>query len=128
MPSWLIAVLLGLPSVIQMLSGGNDQTATQETTATTTPSGYQSPTLGLMDLLMQGTLGKNLGMYGGAGMPGGQSIAPSYLQDFLSLIGSNYYDLQKKYQAEENKKEKPGTREFVTRSGLGRSYGNFAGR
>jgi len=95
-----------IPSLIQMLfGGGNDETQQQQTTGTQTgttsttalPSGYQSPTLGLNDLLMQAALGKNLSIFGGAGLPKGQTIAPDFLNDFLSLIGSSYTDLQKKY-------------------------------
>jgi len=94
-----------IPSLIQMLfGGGNDETQQQQTTGTQTgttsttalPSGYQSPTLGLNDLLMQAALGKNLSIFGGAGLPKGQTIAPDFLNDFLSLIGSSYTDLQKK--------------------------------
>uniref|UniRef100_A0A6M3IYJ2 Uncharacterized protein n=1 Tax=viral metagenome TaxID=1070528 RepID=A0A6M3IYJ2_9ZZZZ len=127
MPTWLIALLMGAPMIIDLLKGGSDQ-QTQTQTTVAPPTGYQSPSLGLLDLLMQGTLGKNLSLYGGAGMPGGQTIAPSYLQDFLDLIGSSYTDLQGKYQAEEKKVERPATRESVTRKGLLRSYGNYAGR
>jgi len=112
-----LALILG-PMLLQGLFGGNKpQTYTQETVAP--PSGYQSPTLGLMDLLMQGTLGKNLQMYGGAGMPGGASIAPEYLADFLDLIGGQYGQLQKKTKQGEEE-EKPNQ----TRS----SYGDYAGR
>ena len=124
----IIAALISLaPSLLGFLFGGKDQ-QTQTQTTVAPPTGYQSPSLGLLDLLMQGTLGKNLSLYGGAGMPGGQTIAPSYLQDFLDLIGSSYTDLQGKYQAEEKKVERPATRESVTRKGLLRSYGNYAGR
>jgi hypothetical protein len=45
---------------------------------------------------MQAALGKNLSIFGGAGLPRGQTIAPDFLKDFMSLIGSSYTDLQKK--------------------------------
>jgi hypothetical protein len=103
---WLEFLIPLIPYLFQgLFGGGEDETEQQKTTGTQTgtttttapPSGYQSPTLGLQDLLMQAALGKNLKMFGGAGMPGGQTIAPDFLNDFLSLIGSSYTDLQKKY-------------------------------
>lgn len=98
--AWWIPMLISLlgPSLLQQLTGGGggeQQTSTSTTTGL--PGGYQSPTLGLQDLLMQGTLGKNLQMFGGAGMPGGQTIAPDFLKDFMDLIGSEYGNLQGKY-------------------------------
>jgi hypothetical protein len=100
---WAALISLLGPLLLQKLGlfGGTDDTTTQENTGTTTttalPTGYQSPTLGLLDLLMQGTLGQNLKTYSNWGLPAGKSIAPSYLDDFLGLIGSSYTDLQKKY-------------------------------
>jgi hypothetical protein len=99
---WAALISLLGPLLLQKLGlfGGTDDTTTQENTGTTTttalPTGYQSPTLGLLDLLMQGTLGQNLKTYSNWGLPAGKSIAPSYLDDFLGLIGSSYTDLQKK--------------------------------
>jgi hypothetical protein len=105
--AWWIPMLISLlgPTLLQklgVLGGGTGDTTgmteqDQTTTTTALPSGYQSPTLGLNDLLMQAALGKNLSIFGGAGLPGGQTIAPDFLQDFMSLIGSSYTDLQKKY-------------------------------
>jgi hypothetical protein len=99
---WLEYLIPLIPWLFEGIFGGSDgatqeQKQDQTTTTTALPSGYQSPTLGLNDLLMQAALGKNLSIFGGAGLPGGQTIAPDFLKDFMSLIGSSYTDLQKKY-------------------------------
>jgi hypothetical protein len=98
---WLEFLIPLIPWLFEGIFGkgdtaGTTQDQTQTTTTTALPSGYQSPTLGLNDLLMQAALGKNLSIFGGAGLPRGQTIAPDFLKDFMSLIGSSYTDLQKK--------------------------------
>lgn len=97
---WLEYLIPLIPWLFGQLTGGDTTgtTQTQDLTTETTamPTGYQSPTLGLLDLFMQGALGKNLQTYSNWGLPAGKSIAPDFLQDFLGLIGSSYTDLQNK--------------------------------
>ena len=127
----IIAALISIaPSLLNMLFGGgdnqtNNQSQRQVTRTTALPMGYQSPTIGLQDLLLQQALGQNLQMLGGAGMPGGGTIAPYFLQDFLSLIGSNYEALSKKTK----EGSRSGKRILSPDARIARkSYGNYAGR
>ena len=128
-PTIIAALIQIAPSILKMLFGGKDEQAQRQLTTTTAPPmGYQSPTIGLQDLLLQQALGQNLQMLGGAGMPGGGTIAPYFLQDFLSLIGSNYEALSKKTKGGSRTTES-GKRILSPDARIARkSYGNYAGR
>lgn len=100
---WLEILLTLGPIVYDILrpksSPPLDLTGRQTITETVYPSGYQSPTLGAMDLLTQTMLARNLMNLGGAGMPGGLSYVPDdFMKDFLDLIGSTFQELMSQYQ------------------------------
>ena len=127
---WLASLI---PIVLMLMNQGNNQS--QQTTQTTTaePRGYQSPILGLMDMLMANTLGQNLNVYGTAGLPRGMSIAPGILQDFLRLMQEEYLKTQAGVEQSGKESYRGGTVGSVktyspNSPGQVRSYGNYAGR
>ena len=71
-----------------MFGGGDPRTVQQtEQVTETPPRGYQSPLLGAGDMTMMDQLLRNMQMYSGAGMPGGQWNISPMVSQLLALIG-----------------------------------------
>lgn len=100
MPSWLISILAGLaPSLFGMLfGGGGDKTQQTTQTTVTPPRGIQDPTLGLLLPYMSSMMTKGMGIYGNAGMPGGQSFNTPFGGDIMSILMQNWPQLLAAYQ------------------------------
>jgi hypothetical protein len=91
----LESLLFMVPGLLQWLfSSKNPQVQTIRTEQETTPRGYQSPLLGLVDPLMFESLLRNLQSYQGAGMPSGVGGgASSSITNLLGLIGEQWPDI-----------------------------------
>lgn len=101
MPSWLIPLIAAVaPSLLGMLFGGGNKDNTQTSTQTTIapPRGIQDPTLGLLMPYMSSMLTKGMGIYGNAGMPGGQSFNTPFGGDIMSILMQNWPQLMAAYQ------------------------------
>lgn len=78
---------IGILSLITQLFKKNPK---QTTEVTSTPGGYQSPTLGLMDPLIGMLLTENQMRYSGAGFPGGAGLDTSNSMQLLNFLKGEY--------------------------------------
>lgn len=98
---WMAIAMLG-SQILPMLFGKQtpeERTTTQETISETPPSGYQSPLLGLADPLAFEMLLRNMGLFSGAGMPGGVGPASPQIANILQLLGSEWPKLLEGYSS-----------------------------
>ena len=102
----MILATLG-PQLFSMIlgGGGNDNTTTQETVTETPRTGYQSPTLGLMDPMVGKMLMQNLSRMGRAGFPSGSGnpFAGGISQQIMDLLGGEASGLAKRYSLPQGK-------------------------
>lgn len=87
-----IALIISGISLLGSLFGGNKSspTQTQVTTTKTPPRGYQSPMLGIYDMLFGDTLLKNMNAYNGWG---GKGVDMSNIQNVLKMLGTQIPEL-----------------------------------
>lgn len=86
------ALIGGAFSILGKLFGGgssssSNKTATTTQTTTSTPTGYQSPVLGLMDLNVGNMLGQNMIRSANWGWPEGKGLDTSFAKSVVSLLG-----------------------------------------
>jgi hypothetical protein len=91
-PVVLASIIGGAASLLGALFGGgsksSNKTATTTQKTTSTPTGYQSPTLGLWDMVLGNMLGQNVVRNSGAGYPAGAGLDTGLAKRAVSLVGS----------------------------------------
>ena len=89
----LVTILLTLgPALLQTLFGGSNQGTSQQqtTTSTSLPSGYQSPMLGMYDMLTGGLLSQQVKRTSNFGYPAGAGMDTSWIDQLLSTLGTEW--------------------------------------